>query len=154
MVGTGRSAAWLARLVWDQEVPGSNPGAPTTWTLWNCAHRPGGIRGGHRISAGTVMTTGSCEADVGNGWRANVLDAVIVAGAGAKTVEESLAATEQDGHNCEMQFIDERSTKVLPDSGRATANKNITVTRCLYGGAESCFDPRVDEIEGCSTLHF
>jgi len=26
---TGRSAAWLARLLWEQEVPGSNPGAPT-----------------------------------------------------------------------------------------------------------------------------
>src|SRR5205085_11147130 len=25
---TGRSAAWLARLLWEQEVPGSNPGAP------------------------------------------------------------------------------------------------------------------------------
>ena len=26
---TGRSAARLARLLWEQEVPGSNPGAPT-----------------------------------------------------------------------------------------------------------------------------
>src|SRR5258708_3906400 len=26
----GRSAAWLARLLWEQEVPGSNPGVPTT----------------------------------------------------------------------------------------------------------------------------
>jgi hypothetical protein len=38
MVGTGRSAAWLARLVWDQEVPGSNPGAPTQWPEWNSYH--------------------------------------------------------------------------------------------------------------------
>ncbi len=33
MEGTGRSAAWLARLVWDQEVPGSNPGAPTQFLV-------------------------------------------------------------------------------------------------------------------------
>ena len=26
---SGRSAARLARLLWEQEVPGSNPGAPT-----------------------------------------------------------------------------------------------------------------------------
>ncbi len=26
---SGRSAAWLARVNWDHEVPGSNPGAPT-----------------------------------------------------------------------------------------------------------------------------
>ena len=27
---SGRSAAWLARLPWEQEVVGSNPTAPTT----------------------------------------------------------------------------------------------------------------------------
>ncbi len=26
---SGRSAAWLARVLWEHEVPGSNPGAPT-----------------------------------------------------------------------------------------------------------------------------
>ena len=29
MVGSGRSAVWLARLVRDQEVAGSNPAVPT-----------------------------------------------------------------------------------------------------------------------------
>jgi hypothetical protein len=32
---SGRSAAWLARLVRDQEVEGSNPFAPTTFPLSN-----------------------------------------------------------------------------------------------------------------------
>ncbi len=31
---TGRSAVWLARLVRDQEVGGSNPLAPTKLTHW------------------------------------------------------------------------------------------------------------------------
>ena len=30
-VSSGRGSAWLERLVRDQEVPGSNPGAPTTF---------------------------------------------------------------------------------------------------------------------------
>src|SRR5258708_30374703 len=34
-VVSGRSAAWLARLVRDQEVEGSNPFAPTTFLLTN-----------------------------------------------------------------------------------------------------------------------
>ena len=29
---SGRSAAWLARLPWEQEVVGSNPTAPTIYT--------------------------------------------------------------------------------------------------------------------------
>ena len=29
--GSGRSAAWLARLPWEQEVAGSNPAAPTMY---------------------------------------------------------------------------------------------------------------------------
>jgi hypothetical protein len=68
---------------------------------------------------------------VGNGRRTDVLDAVIVAGARAKIVKESLTAIEQDWYNGEMHFIDERRTKVLPDGGRAAADKNIIVTRCL-----------------------
>jgi hypothetical protein len=81
--------------------------------------------------SGCGTTTGTCEANVGNSRRTNVLNAVIVAGARAKIVKESLAATEQDRYNCEMHFIDERSTKILPDGGCAAANKNIAVTRCV-----------------------
>lgn len=33
---TGRSAAWLARLLWEQEVGGSNPLAPIKKRLLNC----------------------------------------------------------------------------------------------------------------------
>jgi hypothetical protein len=35
---SGRSAAWLARLVRDQEVEGSNPFAPTTFTLFSSGY--------------------------------------------------------------------------------------------------------------------
>jgi hypothetical protein len=38
---SGRSAAWLARLVRDQEVEGSNPFAPTT--LFNHLHTISGL---------------------------------------------------------------------------------------------------------------
>jgi hypothetical protein len=33
MVTSGSSAAWLARLVWDQEAAGSNPAFPTIETF-------------------------------------------------------------------------------------------------------------------------
>jgi hypothetical protein len=53
-----------------------------------------------------------------------------------------------------MQFIDERSPKVLPDRGCATSNENIPIARRIEGCVESFFDPAVDEMEGCSSLHF
>ena len=71
------------------------------------------------------------EANVGNSGRTNVLDTVIVTGARAKIVEESLAATEQDRHHYEMHFIDEPTVKVLPDGGCAAADQNIKVTCCF-----------------------
>ena len=46
-----------------------------------------------------------------------MFDAAVVTGAGAEIVEESFAATQQDGHYRHMHFIDERSTQVLPDGG-------------------------------------
>ena len=63
--------------------------------------------------------------------------------------EQSLAVTQQDGHNRDVHFIDQRSTKVLPDSGCATTYKDITVIGRFEGCFQSFFDPTVDEMEGC-----
>ena len=46
---SGRSAAWLAHLLWEQRVGGSNPSAPTKKNLrasggFFCVWRVGGIR--------------------------------------------------------------------------------------------------------------
>ena len=54
------------------------------------------------------ITIGECHANVGNGWRTNVLRTAVVASTGAEIVEQSFAATQQDGHNRNMHFIDER----------------------------------------------
>jgi hypothetical protein len=52
------------------------------------------------------ITTGPCDAEVGNGWRTDVFDTAIVTRTGAEIVEESFAATQQDRHNRNMHFID------------------------------------------------
>jgi hypothetical protein len=60
--GSGRGAAWLARLLGVQEVPGSNPGGPTKYlkelqtrdsskrTVWS----PTGVQNGRRTATGAV----------------------------------------------------------------------------------------------------
>ena len=56
--GSGRSAAWLARLVRDQEVGGSNPLAPTT-SLETTTYRTGKSKGppGARLGCRWVKST-------------------------------------------------------------------------------------------------
>ena len=55
---------------------------------------------------GVDITTGSCKADVGYGWRTKVFDAAIVIRTGTEILKESFAATQQDGHNHKMHLID------------------------------------------------
>ena len=52
------------------------------------------------------ITTGRCDADMGNGRGTHVLDTAVVVCAGAEIVEESFATTQQDRHNRNMHFID------------------------------------------------
>src|SRR5579862_4038593 len=63
---SGRGAAWLARLLGVQEVPGSNPGGPTKYlidlqtaeilktTVWS----PGGVQNGRRITSPPSRSNG------------------------------------------------------------------------------------------------
>jgi hypothetical protein len=56
---SGRGAAWLARLLGVQEVPGSNPGGPTKSITKRGSHRNGGeapfgIRGEGQASSNVV----------------------------------------------------------------------------------------------------
>jgi hypothetical protein len=53
-----------------------------------------------------------------------------------------------------MHFIDQRSSKVLPDGGRSASDKDILIIGRFGGCAEICFDPAVNEMEGRSPLHF
>ena len=94
------------------------------------------------------ITTGPCDANVGHGWRTNVLHAAVVISTGAEIAEQSFAATQQDRHNRNVPFVDERSTKVLPDCGCATSYEDVTVTGRFDGCPVSFLDPTVDEMEG------
>ena len=52
---TGRSAAWLARLLWEQEVGGSNPPAPTP--ILTVSRPLGTPRSLRRMHHGTILPT-------------------------------------------------------------------------------------------------
>jgi hypothetical protein len=52
------------------------------------------------------ITTGPCDANVGNGWRTNVFHTAVVTSTGAEIVEQSFTATQQDRHNRNVHFID------------------------------------------------
>ena len=91
---------------------------------------------------------------MGDGRRAYVFDALVIADTVGEIFEESFAASEQGRHNHQMHFIYKRSTKVLPDGGCAASDQNIAATRCFEGWSESFFDPTVHEMEGRSSLHF
>ena len=83
--GTGCSAAWLARLLWVQEVAGSNPASPTTNSCGALGYRdsqswahgqpmavPPGIRDDHPswMQPGMIAVTQSGCRD---GWDENEL---------------------------------------------------------------------------------
>ena len=97
---------------------------------------------------------GPVDADVDKVRRTNVFDAAIVTASWAEIVKEPFAAPQQDRHYRQMHFIDERSTQVLPDGGCATSDKDIAVTGRLKGRTECGFSPAIDEMKGCSPLHF
>jgi hypothetical protein len=46
------------------------------------------------------------DADVSDGWRTHVFDALVVINTRAEILEESFAATEQHGHKCQMHLVD------------------------------------------------
>ncbi len=58
---SGRGAAWLARLLGVQEVPGSNPGGPTKLTLQNQHSGPFGIAN-LRFTNGELVTVSAIDA--------------------------------------------------------------------------------------------
>jgi hypothetical protein len=73
--------------------------------------------GSLRVASADDITAGACDADVGNGWRANMFDTAVVISTGAEIIEQPFAGTQQDRYNHKMHLIDQRSTKVLPDGG-------------------------------------
>ena len=97
------------------------------------------------LQSAVDTTTGLCDAQVDNGWRTRVFDAAIIARAGTEVVEQSLTATQQNGHDHELQFVDQRSPKVLPDGGRTASDEHIAISRRLQGCAESRLNPTVHE---------
>ena len=56
---TGCSAAWLARLLWEQEAAGSNPAIPTGHSVMDLGQPSRGSQSGSTATTPSTSTTGS-----------------------------------------------------------------------------------------------
>jgi hypothetical protein len=72
-------------------------------------HRSRSVDGGADSGSHSTIgiPTGPYDPEVGDGWRTDALDAAIVVRTGTQIVEESFAATQQDGHDHKVHLIDQ-----------------------------------------------
>ena len=141
---SGRSAAWLARLVRDQEVEGSNPFAPTTHPIksstcgnrmrfefrFNCAY------GGWNVEAyaarfGHVSPVGNIA-----------FDSVVVAGHTLRTLAKSLERFLDSGCGSEGMCCDNDEKRVLQPA-------RIRFPLEPYGEVEECCVGLIADRAGC-----
>ena len=69
-----------------------------------------------------------------DGRRTDVFNAFVVWRAGTGILEQSFAATEQDGHYREMHIVDEPRAKVLTNGGRAATDEDVKATGRVASG--------------------
>ena len=88
-----------------------------------------------------------------DGASVDELDALVALRAAGKAVEEPLAAAEQDGHDHQVQFVDQPWAEVLLDGGSTTADPDVSSVGGLERSLERLLDPAVDEVERGPALH-
>lgn len=72
-------------------------------------------------------------------------DALIPVWAAVEVLEEPLAAAEQDGHDRQVQVVDQACAKVLLNCGRATADPDVSSVGGLESSLQRRFDTAVDK---------
>lgn len=74
--------------------------------------------------------------------RAEELHALIAIWAAVEMVEEPLAAAEEDGHDHQVQVVDQAGAEVLLHGGSATSDPDVT----SVGGFERSRERRLDAV--------
>ena len=68
-------------------------------------------------------------------------------------VEETFAAAEEDGHDRQVQIVDEAGPQVLLDRGHAAAEPDVGLAGGIGRPLQGRLDAVLDEVEGGPALH-
>src|ERR1700730_6792560 len=87
------------------------------------------------------------ESDVRHRGGADHLDVLIADRSTVQTVKQTLAAPEEDGHDRQVQLVDETGAQVLLDRRYAAPQADVGASRRLECPRQRRLDPIGDEVE-------
>lgn len=77
-----------------------------------------------------------------DGRRAGELNALVASGSTIEVIEESLAGPEQDGHDHDVQLVDQSSSQVPLDGGSPASDSDVPT----IGRVERLLEGRLDSV--------
>jgi hypothetical protein len=94
------------------------------------------------------------EADVDDGRRCHKFDAAVsTTCAIVDMIKQSFAGAQQDGHDHQVELIDQAGPQVLLDGRHATAKPDITLASGIAGPFQRRPDAIINEVECRSAVH-
>jgi len=113
---------------------------------------PGRGRGRLRHRVGPLPRR-SGQTDVRHRRGADQLDALVAVGAAVEVVEEPRATAQEDGHDRQVQFVDQAGAQVLLHGRRAAAEAHVLAAGGVERPGQRRLDAVVDEVERRPALH-
>ncbi len=93
------------------------------------------------------------EVDVCDRGGCDEFDALVAFGIAVEMVEQPFAAVEQDGHDHQVQVVDQAGAEVLLNGGDTTAESDVLSVGGLACSFEYRVDTVIDEVERRPALH-